>query len=1103
MRRKIYLYWGNDEKYEVASDATVTEEFSETLDSAAVVLPNVKASSGIVYGAKPYDEVYLSVVSSADETEEYGAWMLIDSVDSTQTSFSGTAYFDVTLQLMSETKYLEKKQLPNVSVTHSLITGQKTLYEAIKYYLEAYPIEYTGEKARKSLITLDTTADWTIFKNAKCSDVMMSKPTLRQCLTTLMSQVGCIPVVKHRELSYLNLGASHTRFIINRATPGGSVQRSVSSDSWVNSIVAESSQCVDRESKCIIESLCFRDRENVLLKQEENLKLETRYPIYSVNKLVLNAYVRGTRRFNWVAIKGGDGIFSGIGGCGTNRMNNDLHGCLTVSFTSSSAGGSAVKITPWCQELTTFVTASGTMSIDLTLAKVGSDKELVALKKKTLSIAVNFSNAKQSDPSTWTAVVADAFDASDYTGNEVTLATFTFDGTISVNGNTWKASLAHPNFGFATDSFASDASSWPTPSWNIYKEYFTGVYFDDGQWDGKISPYVFEVKDTTQYGFRTWADITPLCVESSKRSQLEVDYLAMPTAWAGIEEMSKWLYATVGYEMGGTSIEGFSAKYSQDHGFWTAEYTYIENIINVLNINRQGVSHFYADIIPEKYWSYMFDEQEIYNPFFKSRGNFSLLFFDVEYVPLIQAKTAYDKEDVALPLEQLDSAESGVSDMDSVSRLEGQKADRLGNAVYSVHARVDSYSDLPALNSAWNGRIAFKRTLKFGANAIDAEYALAEDYVIKNYFTSITTKYRAYEYVDYDQAIERRELLKAYIRLSPSDTGNAINGFSASKGIAMANWVARTLIDSLEGYQNSDTALTGAGRYDEDGNYVTECELSAVATGDRCVFTMKEFDNESDGPYVDGTYLTKDGDYYSDPIGGIPQKWYEGNNGRVGWLIFHSVAKPLRSEMWGSDYDSFIGDYVRKVQKYPRYYITSLATAEDYESYWLVKPTFENKDASELLSYSVQFEACWCPGMGQPFADKSKGRFAKWLFRFSSALGGYPSESAYLAWRNMDASETWIDSKRAVGTSDNWKKVDAFLTYDKTTISYAVEDAAAISNTVSPIEVAIIDGEDVYPVARFAKGALSSKVVYMKCAPSKSDKWLKESASRSLLYETY
>lgn len=210
MRRKIYLYWGNDEKYEVASDATVTEEFSETLDSAAVVLPNVKSTSGIVYGAKPYDEVYLSI-ASADETEEYGAWMLIDSVDSTQTSFSGTTYFDVTLQLMSETKYLEKKQLPNVSVTHSLITGQKTLYEAIKYYLEAYPIEYTGEKNRKSLITLDTTADWTIFKNARCSDVMMSKPTLRQCLTTLMSQVGCIPVVKHRELSYLNLGASHRR----------------------------------------------------------------------------------------------------------------------------------------------------------------------------------------------------------------------------------------------------------------------------------------------------------------------------------------------------------------------------------------------------------------------------------------------------------------------------------------------------------------------------------------------------------------------------------------------------------------------------------------------------------------------------------------------------------------------------------------------------------------------------------------------------------------------------------------------------------------------------------------------------------------------------
>ena len=44
--------------------------------------------------------------------------------------------------------------------------------------------------------------------------------------------------------------------------------------------------------------------------------------------------------------------------------------------------------------------------------------------------------------------------------------------------------------------------------------------------------------------------------------------------------------------------------------------------------------------------------------------------------------------------------------------------------------------------------MAFKRTLKLGANAIDAEYTFSKDYVLRNYFTSITTKYRAYEYVD-------------------------------------------------------------------------------------------------------------------------------------------------------------------------------------------------------------------------------------------------------------------------------------------------------------------------------------------------------------------
>lgn len=1103
MKRKIYLYWGNDEEYEVASDATITSEYSETLDSASVVVPNVASSKGIVYGAKPYDEVYLSVVL-ADGTEECGAWMLIDSVDSAQTSFSGTAYFDVTLQLMSETKYLEKKQLPNVSVTHSLTTGQKTLYEAISYYLGAYPIEFTGSGGRTSLLSIDDSADWNRFKNAKCSDVMMSKPTLRQCLTTLMSQVGCIPVVKHRKLSYLDLGAATTAFKIGGKAPGGSVRRSVSSDSWVNTLVAESSQCVDKDSSCIMESICFRDRDNVLLKQTENLKLETRYPIYEVKKLVMNAYVSGTANFNSVFIKGGNGVFSGIGGRGTNGTTGDMPGCICADFVTRS-GKIALRFGPWNQATTDAITANGVVVANVTLAKANSDGSLTALKTKTVTASISWSNAKQSDSSTWSYVYADVWDEGDYTGEELSIAFLSWDTdlfNIYVNGHLWTSSDENPPYGIVTDSFAATDDEH-----NQYDSYFKASEFVFGTWEGKRNPYVFYRKDTADKGFYASQDITKLCVESSKRAQLNVDFMQMP-AWSTIDEMSKWAYATVGYSIGGNSIEGFSSTYSESKGFWNKSKTYIENIVDSTGMSRQGVNRYYASAIPQKALMYVFDNQLIANPFFDDKhNNFSVMFFDIEYIPMIQAKVAYDKDDVILPLEQLDSAESGVSDMDSVTRLEEQKADRLGNPVWSVHARVGSYADLPALNSKWDGKIAFKRTLKFGANAIDAEYALSEDYVIKNYFTSIMTKYRAYEYVDYSQSIERREVLRAYIRLSSSGSGNSGNKFSAA-AFPTALATARTFIDALEGYQDDSSRLTGAGYRRKDLGCATECELSAMATGNRCALTMKEYDNASDGPYVDGTYLTISGTYKADPIGGIPQKWYDSLGGDVPYLIFHTQEKTIRPEAWASDASAYVQEHVRAMQKYPRYYFAQGAVSdEDYDVFWMVKFPFSEKDASELLSFSVQFEACWCSGNGGRFNDKDAARFSKWLFHFSSAMGGYPSASAKLAYRAAALGDSWSEAKRAKSDSEAWVETDSFLTYQSDIIStgyslYALPSKVPLVNTKKAIEVAVLDGDDVYPLMWLAVNAVKSAYVYMTCVPGKSDKELKESGKHSILYES-
>lgn len=1097
--RRAYLHYRGWE-FQVADDATYTEVYGETLDSASVVIPNILNTVPIATLAKPYDEVELLVQVSIDDSTyatEMKEHMLIDSIDVVQTSYGepkGT-YCDVTLQLMSETKYLEKAQLPNKAFTHSLAYGAKTLYSAAEYLVNAYSPRYVGESGVASLLTMDTSKDWTRFKNAPCADVAMAQPTLRQALTTLFTQVGCIPIVSDRKVRYLDLGADRGQFLIKGKEPEeiASIRKGMSSDSWVNSLVSESSQCVDYDSSCVMEQLCFRDRDNVLLKQEENLKLETRFPIYSVKKLVLNAYVKGSATFNKERSYGVSSCIPPIIGSGTTALN--------VSFSSTGTAPNVrplIRITPFVQSSGARFYCDGRAYFHQTLATVNSDGSLTAVRTIDNSTYVKF------DVTAGVGVAqpeqtASSFLASECSANTVILVAWWFDGTINgTNVSTYSGNYI--NFGFATDSASGLDYAHP-----YYSGYFTAQQAKTGYWTTGPQAYDFTRSPSGSCAFRSSMDITPLCVESSKRAQLDVDFKKMP-AWSDVDTMSKYLYATVGYKVGGNTIEGFSSKYGYSQGFWNVNKTYIENIMDSIGIAREGVNRYYASCIPQKYWVYMFANQKISNPFFSdvSHNFFSLLSFDVEYVPLIQSKSSWEKADVPIPLEQLDSSESGVSSMDAVAASEGEKADRLGNAAYTIHTRAELLSLLPALNTEWEGRVAFKRVLKLGRHMIDAEYALAENYVLKNYFTSIVTKYRAYEYVDYSQAVERRELLRAYISVSTTTWDNqSLNEFPGAFFVNPASDAARRLMGALEGECDSSLKLIGGGY--SGGSYCSEGELSAVCAGNSVTFTVKEFDNASDGPYVDGTYLTIGGSYYSDPIGGIPQKWYASRGTAVPEIILHSAKLPLTDKGFSTDAaDSYVAKKVRRCQEWPRYtFEYGYASAADFAAEYYLRFPFSEKDAGEVMSYSLQATACWNGGEGSSFERKDLARFSKWLFRYSPLLGGYPDGGTLIMLATTKTSSTWTGAKRnySVSTDGGYTSLDYFWKYESLGVM-SVNSLVTGLSAKSAIEVCIYVSGVLYPLAWFSYGLFaSSSKVYLRLCPAKTNKVMKADGN-SCLYES-
>lgn len=121
------------------------------------------------------------------------------------------------------------------------------------------------------------------FNNTVCADMQLNECTLRELLTALMLQVGCIPTCDYLKLGFIDFRIEQTEFVRDNTISG--MVRSNSSDSNVNSLIISPTQVLDSTNEIITENIGFRDSSNVLIKQLENLKLETRFPIYNIKNV--------------------------------------------------------------------------------------------------------------------------------------------------------------------------------------------------------------------------------------------------------------------------------------------------------------------------------------------------------------------------------------------------------------------------------------------------------------------------------------------------------------------------------------------------------------------------------------------------------------------------------------------------------------------------------------------------------------------------------------------------------------------------------------------------------------------------------------------------
>lgn len=789
----------NTNTYDIAVGSTLIDNFTETLESGKIIISNVPLEKKL--SLHPFEYVRIFDLDNAS----WGKTMLIDNFVETMVNIADSIY-TYTISLMSETKLLEKIQLPNRTILHSLVSGQTTIREELLHLLELYIPKIKMANTNTPVWRYDYMIDFSSLKDSAsdiykkfdvpCPDITLSKPTLRQALTQLMEIVGCLPMIKEGVLSFLDLRKEPTAFNTNGCNY---IQNSLSSDSYINTITTIGTQIIDENNQVVNEALGFRDKDNVFLKHTENIKLTTTYPIAKINKLELCAFSKG----------------------GADLLDNDTTNGINEQF----------------------------------IYRVGNDD------RWTPNSRLQIRNVRVP---TITDVVVKFFTASISTGavNQIDAS------SVHIVETKTYASVVIPG---------GDAAWSPKPSVS-YFDYETITFTYNGK-RYSISSIVHFMHITAGYCFNYKYDITPIVFETGARKMLSTDYTQVGSSFVSLEKCATNYYTTLSFDYGKNTIVGFSDVWSW-FTWWGTELSksFLENLYSSLTttyplgdgltekeiVEATGHDADFINIARADASPYKISNMSPYTQFM----------FNISYQPMNSVNVKFTKKnnDIPYSIEQLDNQEESILAFDNFSKREQQKVNRLGNNTIQISQRIVgdlSSADINAVNTLYKDSVVFKREISIYKDFVLVNYTASKDYVLKDYFTSIQTKYRAYEYVDYQNTTIRKENTKVFVDIDTNYYngddklwfGNKYNG----SNMPNISWfVSKNNFDSIAYCVKATTTYSEAYKDEASVFYNDNANV---------VLNYQDFDSVSGGIGIENPAEIKD-------LGGYIQKWYIRNSSK-------------------------------------------------------------------------------------------------------------------------------------------------------------------------------------------------------------------------------
>lgn len=789
---KAYIENYGSQAFDIVNGGVVKENFNETLDSGSINITNLPFELQLF----PYQFIKLE---STDKT--FSKYYVVDNFVKSILNLDENI-FDYVINLASPLKILEKVQLPNRTIIHSLVGSRETLATIINQMMTLYcpKVKYTND----STWSYQYIFEWVDLLNDEkltqtpCPDLSFNAPTLREVITTLMLVVGYLPTINHRELTFIDLRATQTEFQVQDGRIFD-LKESNSIDSYVNTLQVQATNVLDTNNKVVNELIGFRDRNNVFLKHTENLKLETRFPIESIEKLEVQTFAK---------MAFGD-------------RGRDYFSPIESLFTLGSPS---------------------------TANTFQANSPIIAQSSSTNYALRN--------------VVARFYEA------DMTSIIDSGNNEITFNSRpTLVATRTYGNITITTQPLLIQPSSAVNYSYIVLECTYQGLTYTFASFS------LIASKSIIVYGFWNY-DITDIVFEESKRKLLSKDYRLLAND-IGYEEFKDYYYTTLSYQYGGKEITGFSNTWKEFTWFGEVDQNFMDTLWRILSANTSSVLTKYSEsfFLPSNYFNVLTTNVDIETDLSK----FSTFTFNIAYRPFNDINIRYTKElnDIPFAIEQLDKQEAGIPMLDEFSARETDKVNRLGNNVLQIHqSQASDMNYIQPLNSVYKNATIFSREIAFFDDCFEVNYVATKDYVLKNYFTALQTKYRAYEYVDYDQTILRKENAKIFVYIG-TEYFNADD--KVWYGTEPSNAQPSILWSSLRPYTKGEDETL---KYQISGVYVNisplviqdfKNDLSVINYKNNIILNSVAFDSVSMGIYINDPQITAPQQGY---LGGYIQGWY-------------------------------------------------------------------------------------------------------------------------------------------------------------------------------------------------------------------------------------